>query len=206
METLGRIRARGDGDFTVNDFDSMSYLLAVGKVCWELVRPSMRADLQLRIGSLEGSPALASNHTYTQERRFPAPLEACRWCIWKDLQRFTCSCRDSRDNFDSRIQFVSSSSLFASLQWLELTSPFRRNKDLWGPDAYEFKPERWFDMNKRPESPVGVYGNLCVLYFHVCHTCRELRFLGPALPSLGVQGVALGGGSRKSHRVMAGCE
>ena len=33
METLGRIRARGDSDFTVNDFDSMPYLLAVGKVC-----------------------------------------------------------------------------------------------------------------------------------------------------------------------------
>lgn len=35
METLGRIRARGDDDFTVDDFDSMPYLLAVGKVCPE---------------------------------------------------------------------------------------------------------------------------------------------------------------------------
>ena len=32
METLIRIRARGDNDFTVDDFDSMPYLLAVGKV------------------------------------------------------------------------------------------------------------------------------------------------------------------------------
>ena len=32
METLGKIRARGDGDFTADDFDSMPYLLAVGKV------------------------------------------------------------------------------------------------------------------------------------------------------------------------------
>ena len=37
METLGRIRARGDNDFTVNDFDSMPYLLAVGKVCLKFV-------------------------------------------------------------------------------------------------------------------------------------------------------------------------
>ena len=40
---------------------------------------------------------------------------------------------------------------------------FRRNKDVWGPDAYEFRPERWLDMNERPESPVGVYGNMCVM-------------------------------------------
>ena len=57
METLGRIRARGDSDFTVNDFDSMPYLLAVGKVCWELVHLSMKIDLRLRIGSPEGLPS-----------------------------------------------------------------------------------------------------------------------------------------------------
>jgi len=32
-ETLEKIRARGDSDFDVNDFDSMPYLVAVGKVC-----------------------------------------------------------------------------------------------------------------------------------------------------------------------------
>jgi len=31
--TLEKIRARGDKDFSVNDFDSMPYLVAVGKVC-----------------------------------------------------------------------------------------------------------------------------------------------------------------------------
>jgi len=46
METLGKIRARGDSDFTVDDFDSMPYLLAVGKVCLEPVYLLMKADPQ----------------------------------------------------------------------------------------------------------------------------------------------------------------
>lgn len=46
-ETLGRIRARGDNDFSVNDFDSMPYLLAVGKVCSKLVYSSRGADPDL---------------------------------------------------------------------------------------------------------------------------------------------------------------
>jgi len=37
---------------------------------------------------------------------------------------------------------------------------YNLNPDLWGPDAHEFRPERWFGMNDRVESPVGVYGNL----------------------------------------------
>ena len=35
-----------------------------------------------------------------------------------------------------------------------------RNKDVWGQDAHEFRPERWFEMKEQVESPVGVYGNL----------------------------------------------
>jgi len=35
-----------------------------------------------------------------------------------------------------------------------------RNQELWGPDAGEFRPERWLGMNEQVESPVGVYGNL----------------------------------------------
>ena len=37
-----------------------------------------------------------------------------------------------------------------------------RNKDVWGEDAHEFRPERWFQMKEQVESPVGVYGNLYV--------------------------------------------
>ena len=56
MKTLERIRARGDGDFTVNDFDSMPYLIAVGKVCRGLVYLLTGANPPFRTGSLEGLP------------------------------------------------------------------------------------------------------------------------------------------------------
>lgn len=58
MQTLEKIRARGDSDFSVNDFDSMPYLLSVVKVCpqplYLLIRA--RADATLVAGNLEGLP------------------------------------------------------------------------------------------------------------------------------------------------------
>ena len=35
-----------------------------------------------------------------------------------------------------------------------------RNKDVWGSDAYDFRPERWLETKEQVEFPVGVYGNL----------------------------------------------
>jgi len=41
-----------------------------------------------------------------------------------------------------------------------------RNPEIWGPDSYDWKPERW--LNPLPESVIdaripGVYSHLCVL-------------------------------------------
>ena len=44
---------------------------------------------------------------------------------------------------------------------------FRRNSDVWGQDADKFRPERWFDINEKLESPVGVYSNLYGVYFDI---------------------------------------
>ena len=67
METLERIRIRGDNDFTVEDFDSMPYLLAVEKVCPKRVRLLARADCPLGIGGLEGLSSRNRNATHCQE-------------------------------------------------------------------------------------------------------------------------------------------
>ena len=39
METLGKIRDRGDSDFKADDFDTMPYLIAAVKVRLEPVYP-----------------------------------------------------------------------------------------------------------------------------------------------------------------------
>ncbi|KAF9780802.1 cytochrome P450 [Thelephora terrestris] len=121
METLSRIRARGDSDFTVNDFDSMPYLLAVGKeilrvypVVVEVVRAPKKDDV-LPLSK----PFVGRSGKLYRDLHVPAGT------------------------------IVAVSSVGYNL-----------NKDVWGPDAYEFRPERWLDMNGKPESPVGLYGNL----------------------------------------------
>ena len=43
---------------------------------------------------------------------------------------------------------------------LDITLFHRRNQDVWGSDAHQFRPERWFELKEQVESPVGVYGNL----------------------------------------------
>ena len=56
-------------------------------------------------------------------------------------------------------------------------------------------------MNEKPESPIGVHGNLCVTHFHHGHSRtweRKLRSLLVAFLSPVVPGVALDGDSRKS--------
>ena len=52
-------------------------------------------------------------------------------------------------------------------------------------------------MNKKPEQPFGVYGNLCVVYFRTHHPYLGPRPFGIVPHSLEVPGVASDGDLRK---------
>lgn len=56
MEKLGEIRSRGGDDFTADDFESMPYLLAVGKVCSYLFCLLTGVDPPLSTGNIESPP------------------------------------------------------------------------------------------------------------------------------------------------------
>ena len=68
---------------------------------------------------------------------------------------------------------------------------------MWGPDAHQFRPERWFEMDEKVESPVGVYGNLYGDAWGFTEPLSiDIVCLAPR--SLVVLGAALGGDSRGS--------
>jgi len=52
---------------------------------------------------------------------------------------------------------------------------YNLNKDVWGSDAREFRPERWLETSKEPETHVGVYGNLST-FGGGAKTCIGWRF------------------------------
>jgi len=120
-ETLGRIRMRGDSDFTVSDIDSMPYLLAVGK---EVLRV------------------------------YPVAIEIPRAPNQDDVLPLSKPVVGVSGKVYKELHISAGTPLFIS------TIGYNLNKDVWGPDAYEFRPERWLEMNDKPELPVGVYGNL----------------------------------------------
>lgn len=121
METLGRVRARGDNDFAVNDFDSMPYLLAVGK---EILRVYAIATEVMRAPKKDDVLPLSK------------PIVGISGKVYNELH------------------------VPAGINITISPVAYNLNKDLWGLDAYEFIPERWLDMNEKPELSIGVYNNL----------------------------------------------
>jgi len=134
--TLEKIRARGDSDFSVNDFDSMPYLLAVVK---EILR------------------------------HHPAAVEIVRVATKDDVLPITKPFAGVSGKVYTELYVPAGTLVSVSVTGYNL------NKDLWGPDAYEFRPERWLDMKEEPDSRVGVYGNLSTFSGGV-RSCIGWRF------------------------------
>jgi len=120
-ETLEKVKARGDGDITANDFENMPHLVAVTKEALRL---------------------------------HPIVVEIMRVSTRDDVLPLTKPIVGTSGTVHTEILIPKGTTITLSLIGYNL------NKDLWGPDAYEFRPERWLEMNEKAESPVGVYGNL----------------------------------------------
>lgn len=120
-ETLAKIIARGDADFTANDYETMPYLVAVTKEF-------------LRI--------------------HPSALEIVRAPIQDDILPLTKPIIGTSGRVYTELPIPKGTAVYIS------AIGYNSNPDLWGPDAYEFRPERWLEMKEQVESPVGVYGNL----------------------------------------------
>lgn len=136
VETLEQIRTRGDDEFTADDFDSMPYLLAVGK---EILRVYPIVTELQRVPKKDDVLPLSK------------PVVGVSGKVYKELL------------------------VPAGTTIMVSQMGYNVNKDLWGPDAHEFLPERWLNMTEKPESSVGVYANL--LSFSGGHkSCIGWRF------------------------------
>ena len=118
------------------------------------------APLLMSIGIFEDSSHRCRNNPHAHRGRCPTSHETDCWYIWEGVHRITDSQRNFCLRLDDRISLVRLSHEATAPTEHSYCCPRGRNQDLWGPDAYVFRPERWFEMNEQVESPVGVYGNL----------------------------------------------
>ena len=172
-ETLVKVKARGDAEFTANDFETMPYLVAVTKVCWK--------RLFLRLNEGETHSVLSKESL----RVHPISVEVSRTPIQDDIMPLSKPVVGSSGKVYAELPVPKGTPISISMLGYNLYEPtivsstlrsycrFRRNEGVWGPDALQFRPERWLEMNGEMESPVGVYGNL---YGHTWSSNRDIGY------------------------------
>lgn len=171
-KTGATIQARGDPQVTAADLDGMPYLSAVIKVTDVHLACVVLIHLVHRCLTQEGLRYHASApHVWRI---------ACR----DDILPLSKPILTESGNMINEVLVPKGTQIVVSIAAYNryvLQSHFRwitgrgcgSDKDLWGEDAHEFKPERWLDgaMDEKKSTGIGVYSNLCVFLTPCFETC-----------------------------------
>jgi len=133
-----------------------------------LAKAKARGDADLTANDFESMPYLVA---FTKEtlRMYPIVVEVNRTPLEDDVLPLTKPVIGTSGRVYTELPVPKGIPLCIS------TMGYNLNKELWGSDAHEFRPERWLEMKEQVESPVGVYGNLSTFSGGV-RSCIGWRF------------------------------
>ncbi|KAF8434330.1 cytochrome P450 [Boletus edulis BED1] len=116
---------------------------------------NVRGDSQLTVQDLEGMPYL--NAVIKEGLRFhPAASKAFRIALQDEILPLSKPIVTKSGGMINEVLVPKGTEVVVSI------AAYNRDKDVWGEDAHEFKPERWLDdaMVDRKLPAVGVYSHL----------------------------------------------
>jgi len=129
-----------------------------------------RGDSQLKAQDLDSMPYL--NAVIKEGLRFhPAAPQVLRMALQDEILPLSKPILTESGDMIDEVLVPKGTEIVISI------AAYNRDKDLWGEDAHEFKPDRWLDgaMGDRKLPGIGVYSHL-MTFFSGTRACLGWRF------------------------------